>query len=283
VVTTKTNAPIANARVESFIATATTDSDGRFTLTATTGPTGNLGVTVSANDHRPRETVIGFPRQGELVIDLMSTSAPFDEKFYNQLVRDSLRTPDALRPTFSWPSQLSFYIRTLDETLRPAAPEVLATVRQGIVDGVREFTGGRYQAVIEEGTETRPERVGWVNVELLQVIPEGDYCGYATDIGGNPSTIKLRLDRCGCGSIKIPADLVLHEVGHAVGLFHVEGHENVMASGVDSNCRVTLPGARETYHSQLMYLRPRSNRDPDRDPGGFTLAAGPFRGARGMP
>jgi hypothetical protein len=282
-VTTKTNAPIAGARVESFIASATTDSDGRFTLTAQTGPSGNLGITVSADGHRPRETVIGFPRTGDPQIDLMSTAPPFDEKFFNQLVRDATRTPDALRPSFRWASELKFYVRTVDETLRVAAPEVLATVRRGIVDAVREFTGGQYQAVIEEGTEVRPERVGWVNVELLQEIPEGDYCGYATNIGGNPSTLKLRIDRCGCGSIKIPADLVIHEVGHALGLFHVEGDDDLMSPQYFSNCRATLPTAREVYHAQLMYQRPRANRDPDRDPSGFTLSVGRFPGAPGLP
>jgi hypothetical protein len=269
--------------VESFIANATADADGRFTLTAANAPAGNLGITVSADGHRPRETVIGFPRTGDAQIDLVSTGPPFDERFYNQLARDAWQRPEAVYPLFRWSTQMRFYLRTIDETLRPASPEVLATVRAAIAEAVRAFSGGQFEAIIEEGTEARPQRVGYINVELLQVMPEGDYCGYATSVGGNPSTIKLRVDRCGCGSIKIPADLVIHEVGHAMGLFHVEGDDDLMSTQFYSNCRATRPTARETYHAQLIYARPRGNRDPDRDPGGFTLSAGPTPGAPGRP
>lgn len=89
VIASLTGAPIGGARVESFIANATTDAEGRFTLTAATGPGGNLGITVLADGHRTRETVIGFPRTGDAQIDLVSTSPPFDERFYNQLARDA--------------------------------------------------------------------------------------------------------------------------------------------------------------------------------------------------
>jgi hypothetical protein len=148
-------------------------------------------------------------------------------------------------------------------------------VRQGIRDGVRYYTGNRFQATMEEGIATRAERTGWINVLLLREIPEGDYCGLATSVGGNPMTIKLRLDACGCGSIKVPPDVVQHEVGHAMGMFHVEGDQHIMAAGSWFNCRPVAPSAKEQFHAALMYSRPRGNRDPDRDPGGFTLSVPP--------
>lgn len=271
VVATASQSPLGGVRVESFIATATTDGAGRFTLTAQTGPAANLGITVSTNGYRSRETVIGFPRTGEPFIDLVSTAPPFSETFYNQLARDALDEPDKMYQLYRWDRQLQFYLKTIDETLRPASPDVLAVVRQGIRDGVRYFSGGRYEAIIEEGTADRPERSGWINVVMLQEIPEGDYCGLATTVGGNPMTIKLRIDRCGCGSIKIPPDVVQHEVGHAMGLFHVSGKDHIMNRNVDFGCRPVLPSALEQYHAALMYARPRGNRDPDRDPAGFTL------------
>jgi len=285
VVATSSGTPIAGARVESFIANATTDGDGRFTLTAPTGPPASLGITVSADSHRPRETVIGFPRPGELLIDLISTAPPFSETFYNQLARDAFEEPETMYQTYRWDRQLQFYLKTIDETLRPASPEVLQVVRRGIRDGVRYFSGGKYEAIIEEGTADRPERTGWINVLLLQVLPVGDFCGYASSVGGNPMTINLRIDRCGCGSIKIPPELVQHEVGHALGMFHVEGNEHVMARNIEGGCRAAMPSSMEQYHAALIYARPRGNRDPDRDPGGFTLARpdGAVAGAPGRP
>ena len=157
-----------------------------FTLTAPTGPPANLGITVSANRHRPRETVVGFPGPASP----SSTSCRRRRLSTRRSITSSCETryerPEEVYPTFRWQSQMRFYVRTIDETLRVAAPEVLATVRQAIREGVRAFSGGRYEAIIEEGTATRAEQVGWINVLLLQEIPGGDYCGLAT-LGGRES------------------------------------------------------------------------------------------------
>ena len=68
-----------------------------------------------------------------------------------------------------------------------------------------------------------------------------EYCGLSSTVGGNPMTIQLRLDRCGCGSIKIPITLVMHEVGHAVGMFHVAGKGNIMNGDSWFYCREVVP------------------------------------------
>ena len=84
--------------------------------------------------------------------------------------------------------------------------------------------------------------------------------------------IQLRIDRCGCGSIKIPIAVVMHEVGHAVGMFHVSGKQHIMNPIVDFGCKDVVPSADELYHARLIYARPRGNKSPDRDPGEFSLA-----------
>jgi hypothetical protein len=285
VTATVTGGAVARAHVDAFVASADTDGEGRFTLTAPTAPAGNQAITVSAEGYRPRETVIGLPRTTDLVVDITPTAPPFDETFYNELARDALDQPTIDYPLYRWSSALKFYLQTQDETGRPLSAEVLAVVRRGIRDGVRYYTGGTYQATLEEGTENRPERVGWINVLPRQVIPEGDYCGYASSVGANPMTIELRIDRCGCGSVKIPVDVVIHEVGHAVGMFHVSGESNIMHQQSSFRCRDVIPTVLERHHAALIYARPRMNRSPDRDPGGFVLARpdGRFEGAPGRP
>ena len=285
VVATLTGIPVAGAHVDAFVAVADTGNDGRFTLTAPTGPAGNQAVNVTAQGYRPRETVIGLPRTKELVIDITPTAPPFDETFYNQLARDALDTPSADYPLYRWISALKFYLQTKDETGRPLSDEVLEVVRRGIRQGVRYYTNGTFEASIEEGAESRAERVGWVNVVPRQVIPGGDFCGQASTVGGNPMTIQLRVDRCGCGSVKIPVDLVMHEVGHAVGMFHVGREGHVMNPSSDFHCRDVIPSALERHHAALIYARPRMNRSPDRDPGGFVLVRpdGGVEGAPGRP
>jgi hypothetical protein len=282
IVATLTGAPVPHAHVEAFIASADTDSDGRFTLTAATAPAGNQAITVTAEGYRPRETVIALPRTRDLVVDITSMASPFNEKFYNELARDAYVRPDANYALYRWSSALKFYVRTQDENGRPLDNAVLDVIRRGIRQGVRYYTAGSFEAVIEEGPETRPERVGYVNVLPLQVFPQGDYCGWSSTVGGNPMTIELRIDRCGCGSIKIPIDIVLHEIGHVVGMFDVSAPGQIMNKDEDFSCRDVIPTALEQHHAALIYARPRGNRDPDRDPGGFTLSI-PDGGSAGVP
>jgi hypothetical protein len=283
VTATNTNTAVSRAHVDAFITAADTDASGAFTLTAPTGPPANQAFTATAAGYITRESVIRLPRTDSLTIDLISTAAPFDQTFYSQLARDAKDTPDADYPLYRWSTQLKFYLRTQDENGRPLTSQILETIRKGIREGVQYYTNNTYQAVIEEGPEQRPERTGYVNVEAKQVIPDGDYCGLSSSVGGNPMTIQLRIDVCGCGSIKVPVDVVEHEVGHAVGMFHVDGADNIMNATSTFNCRDVIPTARERYHAALMYARVRGNRSPDRDPGGTYLVwpmDGPAPGPR---
>lgn len=189
ILATASGAPIASARVESSLGPFTSDGGGLFTLTAPSAPASSLQVTVTADGHRRRETTISLPRTNDLVLDLMSTAPPFDEVFYNQLARDALDEPARNHQLWRWRVAPKYYLQTSDENGQPVPPEVLRVVRQAISDGTHYFTGGRFAATIEEGSAARPEFSGWVNVLPVRNIPAGDLCGYATSIGGNPSTI----------------------------------------------------------------------------------------------
>jgi hypothetical protein len=58
----------------------------------------------------------------------------------------------------------------------------------------------------------------------------------------------------------------MHEVGHAMGFFHVPHRNSVMYPFLPGNCPSGTLSAAEKYHAAIAYSRPRGNLDPDRDP-----------------
>jgi hypothetical protein len=283
VTSTISGQPIPDATVEmSGFSSVSTDGEGRFTLTATSAPTGSFAVKVSAAGYRTRQTSIAYPRSGNPVIDLTSTGAPFREDFYNELARDTFERPEQRTQLWRWSTAPRVYLKTTDETGRPVPPEVVSLTVNSLMDGVRLFSAGAFSATVEQGLDARAQQPGWINVEFRQTIPQGDYCGIAASVGGNPNAIQLRLERCGCGSIKVPGSVVYHEVGHVLGFFHVGDRNSVMHPFDSGECRQASLSALEQTHVGVAYARPRGNLDPDRDPPSFTLFVPPATaGARG--
>jgi hypothetical protein len=154
----------------------------------------------------------------------------------------------------------------VDQNDRAVEPEVLQVVRDSIGRAVTAFTGGKLSvAALESGTEDRPQALGWINVYIRRDPNERNRCGFA-NIGANPGSITLNNDVCSCGSNKIPGALVMHEVGHAMGFFHVPDQNAVMYPFLPGNCPAGQLSAAEQYHAAIAYSRPRGNTDPDVDP-----------------
>ena len=58
----------------------------------------------------------------------------------------------------------------------------------------------------------------------------------------------------------------MHEVGHAMGFFHVADRNSLMYPFIAGDCPAGALSADETYHSRIAYSRPRGNTEPDHDP-----------------
>jgi hypothetical protein len=223
------------------------------------------------------------PRTG-VNIDLIRDSAPFSMDFYRQFVRgmfDRATDADAPYPNFRWTSAPNFYVRTIDSANRAVEPEVLAVTLDALRRAVPAYTGGTYQAgTIETGTDVRPETTDWINVDFRRNTG-GNTCG-TSFIGRNPGVITLYIDICSCGSNKVPGAVTMHEVGHAMGYFHVSDRNSLMFPFIPGQCPAGVLSPAESHHAALAYSRPRGNRDPDRDPvqgasfGGQMLGGGPL-------
>lgn len=246
----------------------TTDEQGNYSLGDVRNPPQTpYPLSISGAGLITHDVWVTWQRGGRsgVTLDVIRDAAPFSMKFYQQLVRGTYDQPGAPWPVLRWTTAPSFYVKTVDQNGRPIEPEVLAHVFDALSRAVPAWSGGRFAATLETGTEPRPAVDGWINVDIKRDPHEEQICGFA-QIGANPGSITLNDDVCSCGSNKIPGAVTLHEVGHAMGFFHVDDRRSVMYPFVAGDCPAGALSAAEAYHASIAYSRPRGNTDPDHDP-----------------
>jgi len=267
--------PIGAARISSELGpTASTDPAGQFSIGGDTNPPTNPhAFTIEAQGFLTRvgQVTRQTGTRDGVVFDLIPLAAPFSLEFYRAMVRNTFDAPSGMEPLRRWIANPNVYVRTVDQDGRAIEPEVIATVLATIPDAVRDFTGGRISvARLESGTEARTPTTNWIAVDILR-DPASTVCGRA-QVGGNPGQITLYNDRCGCGSNKIRGRTIAHEVGHALGFWHVGDRNAVMYPQASGSCPIGTLTASERFHAGLAYQRAPGNLDPDRDPTSAALA-----------
>jgi hypothetical protein len=280
------NRPVAGARIATASIEATTDADGRFTLSRSSAPTESLRASVTADGHIGREATLGWPRPTpDLLIDVISTSPPFSLKVYQQLVRNSLESTD-LYPVYRWTTRPRVALVPFDDSGRPVPPEVLDTIRSTVPRAAAAWSGGAIENVTVEDIDVPDWQEGWIVVHILRQR-SSEFCGLAQFRFRDPGRIvtarvELTLDKCSCGSRKISPNTISHELGHAMGFWHVAGRY-VLAPVGGAGCssfegEVITPT--EAMHAAIAYRRPPGNRDPDTDPDGSMLVTDGSLGQR---
>jgi hypothetical protein len=276
VTTLDTGAPVAGATVTpSGMTAVTTDGNGVYKLSDAKAPTTiPYPATVSADGMVSHDVFLNWSAGNRTGVDvsLIHNVAPFSMDFYRQIVRGTYDHSDSGAPfaVLRWTSPPSFFIHTQDQNGAAVEPAVIASIVDAIQRAVPAWTAGQYApAAIETSDVGRPQRVGWINVDIRLDPTETLVCGTSL-IGGNPGNIVLNENVCGCGANRVPGTLVLHEVGHAMGFFHVADSKSTMYPYIQPGCGPGALTAAESFHSAIAYSRPRGNTDPDKDPGGAT-------------
>jgi hypothetical protein len=253
------------------LAAVSTNGDGAYLLGSNgVMPSNPSKLTVSADGFVTREQWIAVQAQQrtDVTLDLIRNSAPFSMDFYRELARGSYDQDGAPYPLMRWSQAPKFYLKTTDQLNRAIGSDVIATIKDAVARAVPLWTGGQYAAILESGPDVRTSTAGWVNILITTDPGERVTCGQSY-VGRDPGEINLNINPvCSCGSIKIPGHVVVHEVGHALGFFHVSDSKSVMYPRAPGNCPIGELSADERYHAAIAYQRPRGNLEPDNDPSG---------------
>jgi hypothetical protein len=244
-----------------------TNASGEFEIRSPVNPQFTpYRATVTAAGYLTREAYITWaPSRTDVTIDLIRNAAPFVLSFYRELVRNAFDAPNNLEIVRRWITNPNLYITTADQNGRPIEPEVLALVVPTARRAVSDWTSGRLQAgITETGPSNRPDEPGWIVIEIVR-DDSAPFCGRAF-VGRDPGRVTLVNDRCACGSTKISGDLVMHEMGHALGFWHVRNRSSVMFPVDLGGCPSGRLNPSERHHAAIAYARPVGNSDVDEDP-----------------
>lgn len=253
------------------------DRAGNYTISGNGQPSENpYALQVTANGYLRRRTWVQWQRGARNGVDvnLISLAAPFSLTFYQQLARDAEDEPRSLQPLSLWPGgNPRIYVRTVDQNGDPISPSVLSRVYSVIPDAIADWTSGKLAvASMDHGTATRQRQDGWIIVNFVRNPSGGDICGQSY-VGSLNGLIELVDGACTCGGNTVPTQVVAHEVGHAMGFFHVSDRGSLMYPQASRNCTNTALSAAERFHSGIAWTREPGNLDPDLDPSGLTPLA----------
>jgi Carboxypeptidase regulatory-like domain/Matrixin len=272
-ITSLTGAPVGRAGVTpSDSASVLSDAAGNYTIAANGQPSQNpYPLQVTANGYLRRRVWVEWQHGARTGVDinLISVAAPFSLTFYQQLARDS--SEGAPQPLALWPGgNPRIYVRTVDQNGNAISPAVLSSVYSVIPEAVSDWTSGKLTvASMDQGTATRPRQDGWIIVNFITNPSGGDICGQSY-VGALNGLIELVNGACTCGGSAVPNQVVAHEVGHAMGFFHVSDPGSLMYPQASPNCTNTSLSAAERFHSGIAWTREPGNLDPDLDPSGLT-------------
>ena len=212
----------------------------------------NGRLVVSAPGYVTRDT-----RAGALTVDLIP-EAGFDVAFYRQFARGTLEDP--MQPLRVLPAAPSIYLQTEGLT----AGDVIA-LEQAARAAVPALSGDRFQVQAwETGATARTPTTGWIVVTVTNDTAQP--CGL-TNVGASAGLVRLNsASRCGFNGRTIDPPLFAHELGHALGFYHVAASGHLMKPRATFAERTSvLPSDLERHHALIAYKRSAGNRDLDVD------------------
>lgn len=261
--------PVSGATVTLSGVSKTTDAQGGFTLTGVPD-SGGGGLTVQAPGYLLRGVPLQLAPSRSVTVDIIRDAPPFSTPFYQMFVRNGLESLSLLE-TRRWTMNPSFFfVTTVVESGLTVPADLLQQIQNNFTKSVIDLSGGRFEvAAFDSGPEIPEPQEGWVIVTFAAQL-FGGALGRSS-VGGNMGTMALRYDPGlpsnpitnphGCSHPVL--SIADHEITHTMGYWHTVDVLNDTFSG--PGCSGARP-EHVRYHADIMYSRPRGNKDPDIDP-----------------
>jgi hypothetical protein len=265
-----TSTPVAGATLIAGGRIASTDAQGRFSLTSLPA-SGVAAVTIGPAGFLFRSVpfTLAATRAG-LTIDLIEDAPPFSLPFYRALVRNGYEST-VLAVTSAWTMSPNFYVnmQVVGTSGQRMTDAIVDEMQRVVTASIPELSGGRiHVGAFERGDIVREQLPGWVNITFFDQL---DVFGRSS-VGGNSGSMQIRsfllsgsnsnTNPNNCFSPEV--QVIDHEITHTMGFWHTPD------ALVDTLSGPGCPGSNRPdyvkYHAALMYSRPPGNRDPDIDP-----------------
>ena len=264
-------------------ASATTGSDGTFTLAAPVGAP--VPLVVSGEGFHPRETRFQPASVRAVEIDLLPDGAGFDLDFFDHIFRNLGRDGTerwTVIPDFEIWTRIyecrEGEIHDCDELIATedeAPGQFLKIARDTIVADAPKYTGGKIQSFqITTRTHLPGEHLtlrdyfipGKTTIVFIKKHDASFAWLWPYESGALYSVTIQILNKH-----RADAAVYSHELAHAMGFSHPAGYENVPLPSIMRTAeRVTR---QDELHGSILYRRPPGSRTADRDPDDFIVNA----------
>jgi hypothetical protein len=273
VTSTNDGHPLAGANVAVGQVSTTTDNSGGYSVTLPADSPATLSYVVSGNMLVPHAGALIGGISRTVNLDAIVQDGLFDLAVYRTLVRG----PNQSR-LFRWTTNPNVFVHTADQTTgRAVEPEVVALVSDWAQRSVAMWSGGQlHVTTLETGATVSRNVPGWIVVDFTRDL-SSNFCGGSVPIAANPGNVTFNIDRCGCGSEKVPPGLVVHQFGHAMGFWDSNDPRSVMFNIIPGGCPQPVLSPAEKLTAAIAYHRAVGNADPDIDPDSSAFIAPTFR------